>query len=195
MNLLPLVSFALQLYEVTVRAIINIFSAAISIFNDRIIMIIDHSNDKQVYLFPFLNLQVSRLNGLKFTPLDRCKNIELASIKFVKCGKINHKIAKNQSIDSIRKIVKDVSIVEIEKNEREFMKRYIFVELGGINISKYFYQIGWSLNEKIYVKDLQKVLSINGDNISLDFTDDNLVVEQRHSDQRVLDQVDLIKRS
>jgi phosphopantetheine adenylyltransferase len=175
---------------------INIISAALSIFNDRIVIIIDHSKEKRLYIIPILHakLQVSS-NSFKFTPLDKLQNIELATVKFVKRGKINKKIAKNESIDSITRIIRQVSNLEIEKNEREFMKRFVFVELGGVNISKFFYQIGWSLSEKIYVKDLQKVLSIYGENVKLEFTDDNLVVEQRHSDQIVLDQVDLIKRS
>lgn len=196
MNLLPVLSFVLQLYEVAVQAIFNIVSTALYIFNDHIIMIVDHSKDIRMYVIPILNFQVTTHGlGLRFYPIDKNKNIELASIKFVKKGKIYHKIAKNETVNSMSKVITEVSALEIEKNEREFMKRYVFVELGGINISKYFYQIAWSLDEKIIVKDLQKMLSINGEDISLDFTDDNLVVEQRHSDQKVLDQVDLIKRS
>lgn len=197
MNLLPVLSYVLQLYEVTVQAMIKIFSTALSIFNDHIIMVVDHSNDIRMYIIPILSCKVTttRRLGLRFSPLDRSKNIELASIKFVKNGKIYHKIAKNETVNSMSKSISEVSTLEIDKTEREYMKRYIFVELGGINISRYFYRIAWSLNEKIVVKDLQKMMSIDGEDISLDFTDDNLVVEQIHSEQKVLDQVDLIKRS
>lgn len=195
-NALPLVTFALHLYEAVIQAILNIFSGALTIFNDRMILLIDHSSDKRVYIFPLLHLHVST-DGLHFSSLDDTNCVELATVKFIKNGKVQSKISKNESPREMKEEIKRVSHVDLDKIEREYMKRFVFVELGGSNISRYFYQVGWSLNDAVQVKDLQKILRVHGNDVTLDFTDDDLAVEQRHPEQTVLSQVhaDLTKRS
>lgn len=195
MNLLPILAFAMQLYETAYQAVVNLITTAISIFNDRIIMIIEYSNGKRVFFFPIIHIQLSS-SGLKFVNLNNSYEFDLAYVKFVKQGKFKSKISKNESFDSMSKSISGISIYDLEKTEREFMKRFVFVELNGLNISKYFYRFGWSINDKFYVDDIQKIFSVpEGPEVSLDFTDDNLVVEQRNSGQKVLDQFDFIKRS
>lgn len=191
-----IITFALHLYEAAIQAILNIFSGALTILNDRIILITDHSMDKRVFIFPMLNLHAST-NGLQFSSLDDAIKLELATVKFVKNGKIQSKISKCERLCDIKQKIKQVTHLELKKTEREYMKKFLFVELAGNNISRYFYQIAWSLNDEMYVKDLQKILSIPGEDVSLDFTDDDLAVEQRFPDQKVLDHVhvDLTKRS
>lgn len=195
MIFLSLVSFALRTYEACLQFVVTICSTAMSIFNDRIIVIIDYSTGTKVYFFPMIHLAVSNF-GFKLVSLHSSYEFDLAYVKFVKNATLHSKISKKETLDSVLKTISGISNHELEKTQREFMKKYIFVELGGKNISKSFYQIGWSITDKMCVADIQTVFAITeGSGISLDFTDDNLDVEKRHSEQKVLDQLDLIKRS
>jgi len=189
----PLVSAISQLYETLVGMWYDIFSVLLSVLNDEILFIKDHSSEKPMYMIPMLSLRIGswRIHKFRFNETDEYM---LAEVHFVKNGAIHSMLSKGALISTIKQEVRRVSYVELDKARRELMKKYIFVELGGRNISKYFYDIGWSLTKKIQVDDIQKIFSESADTV-MEFTDDNLFVVKKSGQDVVYDHFDFMKRS
>lgn len=194
MFLLTLTSLLLQGVEYAITIIETLFTALLTTIDNRILLIRDYSNEKPVYIMPLLRLNYCD-TVVSIKRLEEESNFKLADVIFVKGGHVHKMICKEETLQAVKLQVRKVKKEDIDAAKRDIMKNIVFFEIGKKNISRYIYSTGWSLNDKILVKDVKKLHSITTDE-TLDITyDKDFSVEEKKDDESVLDQVDFMKRS
>lgn len=194
MFLLTLTSLLLQGVEYAITIIETLFTALLTTIDNRILLIRDYSDEKPVYIMPLLRLNYCD-TVVSIKRLEDERHFKLADVTFVKGGHVHKMICKEETLQAVKLQVRKVKKEDIDAAKRDIMKNIVFFEIGKKNISRYIYSTGWSLHDKILVKDIKKLHSIMTDE-TLDVTyDKDFSVEEKQDDESVLDQVDFMKRS
>lgn len=170
-------------YDVLLRTFLATIHTFLSLFNDRILIVKEVHGEFPEYAIPLFDIgQVDR-------------KYELCSIKFVKNGKLQHMFVKNQTYNNTRRIVREVSDEHMSHCRKKLSDAYAYVELGGKNVTKQYFNTGWSLTKNFNVYDISRLLGNRGD-IKLEFTDNDLnIITKTGYDTIVEDQLDFTKRS
>ena len=172
------------MYDVILRTFLATFHAFLSLFNDRILIVKEVRGEFPVYAIPLLDICQAD-----------SRVYELCLVKFVKNGKLQHMFVKNQTHSTTRRIVREVSDEHMSHCRKKLTDTYAYVELGGTNVTKQYFNTGWSLSKNFNVYDISRLLGNRGD-IKIEFTDNDLnIITKTGYDTVVEDQLDFTKRS